>query len=95
MNKYETVVIVNPNADEEETKAIVSKYEKLINNDGKVEKTDIGEKKKLAYEIKKNQEGIFVVFYYEANPSLISEFERQLRIEDNVLKYMTVNVTEK
>ena len=95
MNKYETVVIINPNVDEEGVKALVSKYEKVINKEGKVEKTDIKEKKALAYEVKKNKEGIFVVFNYEANPTLISEFERQMRIEDDIIKYMTINVNEK
>jgi len=76
MNKYESVVIINPNLDEEGTKAVVKKFTDLINSDGKLEKADELGKRRLAYEVKKNREGYYVVFYFEANTSLISELER-------------------
>ena len=82
MNKYESVVIINPNVDEEGVKELVKKFTDLINTDGKVEKVDELGKKKLAYEVQKNQEGYYVVFYFEANPNLISELERNYRITD-------------
>ena len=94
MNKYESVIIINPNIDEEGTKALVKKFTDLINNDGKVEKVDELGKRKLAYEIQKNKEGYYVVFYFEANPGLISELERIYRITDEVIKFMTVKVEE-
>lgn len=94
MNKYESVVIINPNVDEEGIKALVKKFTDLINNDGKVEKVDELGKKKLAYEIKKNNEGYYVVFYFEANPNVISELERNYRITDEVIKFMTIKVEE-
>lgn len=95
MHKYETIIIINPNADEDTVKALTDRYSDMINKEGKIEKVDNVGKKKLAYEVKKNSEGIYVVFYYEANPSLISELERNFRITDNVIKYLTINVTEK
>ena len=94
MNKYESVIIINPNVDEEGIKGLVQKFTDLINNDGKVEKVDELGKKKLAYEIQKNREGYYVVFYFEANPSLISELERNYRITDEVIKFMSVKVEE-
>lgn len=94
MNKYESVVIINPNVDEEGVKALVQKFTDLINSDGKVEKVDELGKKKLAYEVQKNKEGYYVVFYFEANPSLISELERIYRITDEVIKFMSVKVEE-
>lgn len=90
MNKYESVIIINPNVDEEGIKGLVQKLTDLINNDGKVEKVDELGKKKLAYEVKKNAEGFYVVFYFEANTDLISELERNYRITDEVIKFMTV-----
>ena len=95
MHKYETIIIINPNADEDTVKALTDRYSDMINKEGKIEKVDNVGKKKLAYEVKKNSEGIYVVFYYEANPSLISELERNFRITDDVIKYLTINVTEK
>ena len=53
MNKYESVVIINPTVDEEGMKALISKFTDLINNDGKVEKVDELGKRKLAYDVKK------------------------------------------
>lgn len=90
MNKYESIIIINPNVDEEGMKALVSKFTDLINTDGKVEKVDELGKRKLAYEVKKNAEGFYVVFYFEANTSLIAELERNYRITDEVIKFMTV-----
>ena len=94
MNKYESVVIINPSVDEEGVKSLVEKFTGLINNDGKVEKVDELGKKRLAYEVQKNKEGYYVVFYFEANTNLISELERNYRITDEVIKFMTVRVEE-
>ena len=94
MNKYESVVIINPNVDEEGMKSLISKFETLINSDGKLEKADELGKKKLAYEIKKNKEAFYVVFYFEANINLIAELERNYRITDEVIKFMTIKVEE-
>ena len=94
MNKYESVVIINPNVDEEGIKGLVKRFTDLINNDGKVEKVDELGKKRLAYEVQKNREGYYVVFYFESNPNLISELERNYRITDEVIKFMSVKVGE-
>lgn len=94
MNKYESVIIINPNVDEEGIKVLVKKFTDLINTDGKVEKADELGKKKLAYEVQKNNEGYYVVFYFEANPNLIAELERIYRITDEVIKFMTIKVEE-
>ena len=90
MNKYESVVIINPNVVEEAVKGLVERFTTLINTDGKVEKVDELGKKKLAYEIAKNKEGYYVVFDFEANPSLIAELERNYRITDEVIKFIVI-----
>ena len=90
MNKYESVIIINPNVEEETVKVLIDRFSALINNDGKLEKVDELGKKKLAYEIDKNKEGFYVVFEFDANPSLIAELERNYRIADEVIKFITV-----
>ena len=75
MNKYESVVIINPEVDEEGVKALENTFTDMINKNGKVSKVDELGKKKLAYEVKKCTEGNYVVFYFEATPSLIAELE--------------------
>ena len=90
MNKYESVVIINPSVEEEKIKELTQKFTDIINSDGKVEKVEELGKKKLAYEVKKNKEGYYVVINFEANPVLIAELERNYRIIDEVIKFITV-----
>ncbi len=94
MNKYESVVIVNPNLEEESIKALINKFSDLINTDGKVNSVEELGKKKLAYEIKKQKEAFYVVFKFEANPALIAELERNYRITDEVIKFIVVKEEE-
>ena len=90
MNKYESVIIINPSVDEEGIKAVIAKFTDLINNDGKVESVNEIGKKRLAYEIMKNKEGYYTVFNFEAKPELIAELERNYRIDDNIIKFITI-----
>ena len=90
MNKYESVVIINPTVEEESLKALISRFTDLINTDGKVEKVDELGKRKLAYDVKKFDEGFYAVFYFEANLDLITELERNYRITDEIIKFMTI-----
>jgi len=90
MNKYESVIIINPSVDDEGIKALTQKFTDIINNEGKVESVQEIGKKRLAYEIMKNKEGFYTVFNFEAKPELIAELERNYRIDDKVMKFITV-----
>ena len=68
MNKYESVVIINSNLEADALKALINKFSDLINTDGKVTSVEELGNKKLAYEIKKQKEGYYVVYKIEANP---------------------------
>ena len=90
MNKYESVIIVNPNLEEESVKNLIKKFSDLINTDGTVASVEEMGKRKLAYEIKKQKEGFYIVFKIEAKPELISELERNYRITDEVMKFIVI-----
>lgn len=90
MNKYESVIIISPVVEEEGIKNLIKKFSDLINTEGKVESVDELGKRKLAYEVKKNKEGYYVVFNFEAKPTLIAELERNYRITDEVIKFIVV-----
>lgn len=94
MNKYESIIIIGQDVVEEGIKALITKFTDLINSDGKVENVQEVGRKKLAYEVKKNTEGYYVVFNFEAKPELISELERNYRITDEVIKFITVRVED-
>ena len=93
MNKYESVFI-NPSVEDAGVKTLIQKFSDLINSDGKVESVDELGKKKLAYEIKKNTEGNYVVLNFEANPAVVAELERIYRITDEVMKFITIRKDE-
>ena len=90
MNNYESVIIINPNLEEEKIKEIINKVETLINKNGKVTKVEELGKKKLAYEINKCKEGYYVVFYFQSEPTFIAELERTYRITDEIIKFITI-----
>ena len=94
MNKYESVIIINQSVDEEKVKSLSNTFADLINKHGKVEKIEDLGKKKLAYEVKKNSEGYYVVTTFEAEPTLITELERNYRITDDVIKFMVIRQDE-
>ena len=94
MNKYESVVIVNPNLEEESIKNLIKKFSDLINTDGNVTSVEEMGKRKLAYEIRKNKEGFYIVIKFEAKPELIAELERNYSITDEVIKFLVVKEEE-
>lgn len=94
MNRYETVFIINPQVEDTGVKALIEKFSNLINNDGKVNEVKELGMKKLAYPIKKHNEGNYVVINFEANPELIKELERIYRITDEVIKFIVVRKDE-
>ena len=95
MRKYEIIFIVRP-LEEEATNAVIDKFSKLIAaNGGTIEKEDRWGKKRLAYEIKKETEGFYVLFYTTCEPACINECDRVMKITDEVLKHMIVRSNEK
>lgn len=90
MNKYESVIIVDPKVDEAGLKALEEKYTKMINEHGKVESVENLGLKTLAYDIKKNKEATYLLINFEAEPSLIAEIERNYRITDEIIKFIVV-----
>ena len=94
MNKYESVVIINPNLEAESIKALIEKFSGLINSNGTVSSVEELGKKRLAYEIKKLNEGYYIVVKFEAKPELITELERVYRITDEVMKFIVVKEEE-
>lgn len=94
MNKYESIIIIGQNVEEEGIKALITRYTDLINTEGKVSNVNEMGNRKLAYEIGKNKEGYYVVFEFEAKPELITELERNYRITDEIIKFIVVKKDE-
>ena len=94
MNKYESIIIIGQNVEEEVIKGLITRFTDLINTEGKVtEVTEMG-KRRLAYEIGKNKEAYYVLFTFEAKSELIAELERNYRITDEIIKFIVVRKDE-
>ena len=95
MRNYEVVFIIKP-LEEEAINAVVEKFSKLITaNGGKIDKEDRWGKKRLAYEIKDEIEGYYVLFYVTCEPVCVDECDRVMKITDEILKHMIVRSDEK
>jgi small subunit ribosomal protein S6 len=95
MRRYETIIIVKPGAGEAEVTSVTEKTTGIIESfDGTIVKNDPWGLKKLAYPIKKELQGYYLYLEYAGLPDAVKEMERQLRIDDRVLKYMTVKTQD-
>ena len=91
MRRYETIVIVDPDLGEEQREGVFDKIRELIpQKGGLLVEFDEWGGRKLAYEIKKKQRGYYLRIDYCGGGDLVSEMERQFRIDDRVMKYMTI-----
>lgn len=91
MRRYETVFIVNPDLSEEQNQPLFEKLNGLVDaGQGLSVKMDEWGHKRLAYEVKKHTRGYYVLMDYCGTGALVKEIERNLRLDDRVLKYMTV-----
>lgn len=90
MNKYESIIIVNPKLNEKQQNEIENKYKKIINKNGNVISIENIGKKRLAYEVKKNKEGIYIEINFTSEASFIAELERQYKIDENVIKLIVI-----
>lgn len=95
MRRYETMVIVDPDLSSEKREPLFERMEETISQQGGalIVRDDWGPRK-LAYEIKKRTRGHYVRFDYCGNGELVSELERFCRIDDRVMKYMTIQLAD-
>ena len=91
MRTYETIFIVHPDAAGEAYTAAVEKFKGILAEQGaEILKVDEWGTRKLAYPVKKQTRGSYVLVAYEAGPTVIAEFERRMRIDDAIIKFQTV-----
>ena len=92
---YEIVFIINPDAEDAEVMRLTEAAQKIITDQGgSIVKTEMMGKRRLAYEINHQRDGVYVLLEVEGSGREIAEFERRMRVNDRVLRYMTVRVDE-
>jgi len=93
--EYETIYILRPNTPNEGVAEVNTRIKGVIESmGGKVIKVDNWGKRRLAYEVAKERKGIYLYWLYLANSGVVEEAERNLRMLDNVIRYLTVKVDE-
>ncbi len=95
MRRYEQICILRPSLSEDEITRIIENTDRLIEQDGgAVIFLNKWGMRKLAYPIKKEVQGYYVLCDFAASPDIVSEIERKYRIDDAVLKYLTIKVAD-
>ncbi|WP_206831319.1 30S ribosomal protein S6 [Alicyclobacillus fructus] len=95
MRQYETMYIVDPSLEAEQTAEVIQRYQSIVTDKGGQidELQEIG-KRRLAYEIDGHREGYYVLMKFTCDTETPKELERLMRIDDNVIRYLTVRVGE-
>jgi small subunit ribosomal protein S6 len=92
--QYEVVFIVDPTADEEVQRLTEGFSQIVTDQGGVVTKAETMGKRNLAYEINHHKDGTFVLLEIEGSGREIAELERRMRVNDRILRYLTVRVDE-
>ncbi|MBD2206807.1 30S ribosomal protein S6 [Calothrix sp. FACHB-1219] len=88
---YETMYILRPDLGDEQVEQAINKYQNLLKEQGagEIQIQNRG-KRRLAYEIQKQRDGIYIQFNYTAPPTAIAPVERAMRLSEEVIRYLTI-----
>ncbi|HLU73520.1 MAG TPA: 30S ribosomal protein S6 [Nonomuraea sp.] len=87
MRRYEVMVILDPSLDERTVAPSLDQFLSVVRNDGgTVEKVDVWGRRRLAYDINKKSEGIYAVIDLSANPATVKELDRQMNLNEGILR---------
>jgi small subunit ribosomal protein S6 len=92
---YEVVFIIDPSAGDDEVMRLSESVQKIITGQGgTITKTEVMGRRQLAYEINHKRDGTYVLLEVEGSGAEIAELERRMRVNDQILRYMTIRVDE-
>jgi small subunit ribosomal protein S6 len=95
VRRYETIFITHPDLSEEDQNQLLEKIRSLMGSlKAEIIRLDDWGQKKLSYEIRKNNRGRYFLMDYVAAPEVVREWERNLRLNDRILKYQTVKLSD-
>ena len=95
MRKYEVMIIVDSDVDERQVPSLIEKHlETITKGGGTVDNTDIWGRRRLAYDINKKSEGIYVVLRITAEPAVIQEMDRRMGIDEAIVRTKVLRYEE-
>ena len=91
MRTYESIFILHPEVIGDDQTALIDKYKTILSDQGAdVLKVENWGTRTLAYQVKKQSKGCYVLVIFDAEPTVIAEFERRMRIDEKVIKFQTI-----
>jgi small subunit ribosomal protein S6 len=95
MRNYEIIFIVRPDVTEEDVDKLIAQMEGVVaGTGGKLENVEKLGRRRLAYRVRKQREGFYVLFRLQGSGDTVKEFERRLKVIDTVIKYLSVRIDE-
>jgi len=95
MRRYEVIFIVRPDIADEEVDKLIAQMEAVVAGaGGKMEKVEKIGRRRLAYRVERQREGVYVLFVLEGGGETVKELERRLKVTDAVMKFLTVRTDE-
>ncbi len=95
MQFYESIFVVRPSLTDEDTQKIIEKMKGVVEKSGAtVLRSENWGKKKLAYEVKRERKGTFIYLHFKSDGGVVSDLERSYRLEDSVIKFLTVRLQQ-
>ena len=95
MRNYEIIFIVRPDVTDEGVDKLIAQMEGVLAGaGGQLEKVDKLGRRRLAYRVAKQREGIYILFRMQGSGDTVKEFERRLKVLDTVIKYQTIRIDE-
>jgi len=92
---YESAVLISAALEEDQIQSIISRIKELISsNDGEITDVEDWGRKRLAYMIKKSKIGYYIIFQFNAYPQIISTLEKFYKLDENILRYLTIKLTK-
>jgi len=95
LRAYELMYVIRPDLDDEAANAVVERFNGIItNNGGEVESATRWGRRRLAYEVKKFREGLYMLVLFKGEPAVERELERLMKISDEVIRFMVIRRDE-
>ncbi len=95
MPLYESVIVSRQDITKSQCEKLIDDFESLIKSlGGLIKKKEYWGLRTLAYEINKNKKGHYTMIIIDSNPDSVSEYERQLRLHEDVIRYMTMKIKQ-
>ena len=96
LRSYDVLVIVDPRLSEEEVAQLCGRLQESVGGlGGEVASVENWGRRRLSFELRKQREGSYVLLQVKAEPVAVREFERQLKLNESVLRFMTTRVVER